>query len=232
MKKIISIIAVLTILFAFSACSNKGTKEEISTENKAVAEQPTDTQNETTAKNEQKILIAYFSVPENVDTNGTDAVAGASIVVSNEEKMGNTEYVANVIQKSTGGDLFEIKTEKDYPLNHEELVNYAKTEQNEDARPKLSEAVTNFEQYDVIFLGYPNWWADMPIYSFLESYDFSGKSIIPFITHGGSSASNTIRTISQLQPNALISDNDFVVSRNNVSNSETDITKWLEELGY
>lgn len=234
MKKIISAFMIITLLFALTACSSQSVDNETVNDNTTSTKQVTDNQNETENNIEQKILIAYFSVPENVDTNGADAVAGASIVVSNEEKMGNTEYVANVIQKATGGDLFEIKTENEYPLDHEELVDYARREQSENARPKLTAVVDNFEQYDVIFIGYPNWWADMPmpVYSFLEAYDFSGKTIIPFITHGGSGASNTISTISQIQPDAVVSDNAFVVSRNDVSESENDMIEWLENLGY
>lgn len=234
MKKIISILMIITLLFAFTACSSQSTENETVNDNTTSTKQVTEKQNETQNNSAQKILIAYFSVPENTDTNDADAVASASIVVSNEEKMGNTEYVANVIQKATGGDLFEIKTEKEYPLDHEELVDYARREQSENARPKLTTAVDNFEQYDVIFIGYPNWWADMPmpVYSFLEAYDFSGKTIVPFVTHGGSGASNTISTISQIQPNTVVSDHAFVVSRNDVSDSETDITDWIEDLGY
>lgn len=234
MKKIISAFMIITLLFALTACSSQSVDNETVNDNTTSTKQVTDSQNVTENNIEQKILIAYFSVPENVDTNGADAVAGASIVVSNGEKMGNTEYTANVIQKATGGALFEIKTENEYPLDHEELVDYARREQSENARPKLTAAVDNFEQYDVIFIGYPNWWADMPmpVYSFLEAYDFSGKTIIPFITHGGSGASNTISTISQIQPDAVVSDNAFVVSRNDVSESENDMIEWLEDLGY
>lgn len=234
MKKIISILMLITLLFSFTACSSQSAENETMKDNITLAKQVTDNRNEAEHNIDQKILIAYFSVPENVDINGADAVAGASIVVSNEEKLGNTEYAANVIQKETHGDLFEIKTENEYPLEHEELIDYARSEQSENYRPKLSASVDNFEKYDVIFIGYPNWGSDMPmpVYSFLEAYDFSGKIIVPFITHGGSGASNTINTLSHIQPEAVVNDNAFVVFRNDVSDSENDIIEWLEELGY
>lgn len=98
------------------------------------------------------ILIAYFSVPEDVDT--VDAVAGASIVVRENEKLGNTEYVAKLIQQTVGGDLFRIETEDAYPLDHDPLVDQAADEQDENKRPALSSHVENFDQYETVILGY------------------------------------------------------------------------------
>ena len=121
------------------------------------------------------ILIAYFSVPENVSTDDVDAVSGASIVVDNDEVLGSTEYVAQVIQQTIGGDLFRIEAAEPYPLDHEPLVDQAAEERDNQVRPELTSHVDHFEQYEVILLGYPIWWGDMPmpVYSFLEEYDFS-----------------------------------------------------------
>ena len=177
------------------------------------------------------ILIAYFSIPEDVET--MDAISGASIVVKDNEKMGNTEYVAKIVQQTIGGDMFRIETVEEYPLDHDPLVDQAADEQDENKRPELLNHVDNFEQYDIIILGYPNWWADlpMPVYTFLEEYDFGGKTIIPFVTHGGSGFSGTVRTISELQPDALVSENTLSLSRNNVADSEEDVASWAESLG-
>ena len=177
------------------------------------------------------ILIAYFSIPEDVET--TDAVAGASIVIRDGEKMGNTEYVAKVIQQTVGGDLFRIETVEEYPLDHDPLVDQAADEQDEKKRPELLNHVENFEQYETIILGFPNWWADlpMPVYTFLEEYDFGAKTIIPFVTHGGSGFSGTIRTISELQPGAHVSENTLSLSRNSVADSGEDVVAWAESLG-
>lgn len=177
------------------------------------------------------ILIAYFSIPEDVET--MDAISGASIVVKDNEKMGNTEYVAKVVQQTIGGDLFRIETVEEYPLDHDPLVDQAADEQDENKRPELLNHVDNFDQYETIILGYPNWWADlpMPVYTFLEEYDFGGKTIIPFVTHGGSGFSGTVRTISDLQPDALVSENTLSLSRNNVADSEEDVASWAESLG-
>lgn len=185
------------------------------------------------SSSQKRILIAYFSVPEDVDTSNVDAVAGASIVVSEGEKLGNTQYVAELIHDTIGGDLFRIETVEPYPLDHDPLVDQANQEKADSFRPELAAHVDNFDQYDVILLGYPNWWGDlpMPLYSFLEEYDFGAKTIIPFITHGGSRASRTVETISALQSDALVLDNALVLSRNDVAGSAKDVIAWAEGLG-
>lgn len=179
------------------------------------------------------ILIAYFTMPEDVDTEGVDAIAGASIVVDEGKIMGNVEYIASIIQDTVGGDLFQIETVEQYPLDHDPLVDQAAQEQGEDARPELSTHIENLEQYDTIFLGYPNWWGDMPqaLYAFLEEYDFSGKTIIPFCPHGGSGFSRTESTIAELQPGATVSENGLEISRNDVAGSRDQVAQWAAGFG-
>ena len=140
--------------------------------------------------------------------------------------------MAMTIQEAIGGELFRIETKEKYPLEHETLVNQAKEEQNEEVRPELATHIENVEQYDMIFLGYPNWWGDMPqpLYTFLEEYDFSGKTIIPFNSHGGSGFSNTIEEIKKLQSNATVRDDGLSISRNDVADSEQEITDWAKGL--
>ena len=178
------------------------------------------------------VRIAYFSVPEDVDTEGIDANAGASIVVRDGQVMGNLEYMANVIQQTIGGDLFRIETVEEYPLDHEPLVDQAAEEQDEEARPELSTQIENPDQYDTILLGYPNWWGDMPmaLYTFLEEYDFSGKTIIPFTAHGGSGFSDTVDTIAELQPDAEVSDEGLSISRNDVADAQEEISSRAQGL--
>ena len=174
-------------------------------------------------------LIAYFSVPE---TDGVDTVAGASRVVVDGEVLGNNQYIAQLIQQETGGDLFRIETVQEYPGSHDPLLEFAYNELTEDARPELASQLENLDQYDVIFLGYPNWNSNlpMPLYTFLETYDFSGKTIIPFTVHGGSGFSRTIQTIQELQPNATVIENGLSISRNNVAESSSTVFEWLGEL--
>ena len=197
-------IAVVVISGMFTGCGSSSAKNNQTTKNDS-AEKSSDINSSSNAVTEavqnntdnENILIAYFSVPENVDTDGIDANSGASIVVKNKDVLGNMQYMAMTIQEAIGGELFRIETKEKYPLEHETLVNQAKEEQNEEVRPELATHIENVEQYDMIFLGYPNWWGDMPqpLYTFLEEYDFSGKTIIPFNSHGGSGFSNTIEEI-------------------------------------
>lgn len=207
-----------------SEVSEENTVESVSQENRPSA-------SENTGATGSRVQIAYFSVPENIET--TDAVGGASIVVKDNEKIGNTEYVAGLIQQTIGGDLFRIETVEQYPLDHDPLVDQAADEQAEGKRPELKNHVENFEQYETVILGYPNWWADlpMPVYTFLEEYDFGAKTIIPFVTHGGSGFSGTVNTISQLQPGAHVSENTLSLSRNDVAGSEEKVIAWAESLG-
>lgn len=221
----------------FTGCGSASVKNNQTTKNDST-EKSSDIDSSSNAVTEavqnntdnENILIAYFSVPENVDTDGIDANSGASIVVKNKDVLGNMKYMAMTIQEAIGGELFRIETTEEYPLEHETLVNQAKEEQNEDARPELATHIENVEQYNIIFLGYPNWWGDMPqpLYTFLEEYDFSGKTIIPFNSHGGSGFSNTIEEIKKLQPNATVKDDGLSISRNDVADSEQEITDWAK----
>lgn len=185
-------------------------------------------------KDGKKTLVVYFSMPETTNPNHMNQEEANSTVVINGEVLGNTQYVAYLLQKNTGADIFRIEPKTPYPTNHKTLVDLAKAEQNKKARPELAATIQNLGQYDVIFLGYPNWWGDMPmiLYSFLESYNLSGKTIIPFSTHGGSGFSNTINTITTLQPNASVVKSGFTVSRDTVQNCADDVAAWVKALGY
>ena len=176
-----------------------------------------------------KSLVVYFSVPE---TDGVDAVSGASRVLVNGKVMGNTQYVASIISEATGSDLFEIKTERTYPGTHKALIDAAKEEHDSNARPKLATHIRNLKDYDIVFVGFPNWWYDMPmpLYSFFDEYDFGGKTVIPFCTHGGSRFSGAIETIRTLEPKATVLDG-HAISRDRVPESKEDILKWLDKLG-
>lgn len=248
MKKLTAILLSALLVLSLAACgnNNQNTVEDTPTETETVAPtmdpddssteestvEPTDDETEnaetsdTAEAGSGNILIAYFSVME---TDGVDTVAGASRVAVNGEVLGNNEYIAQIIQRETGGDLFAIETVQDYPATHDPLLEFAYNEKADNARPELATQIENLDSYDVIFLGYPNWNADlpMPLYTFLEEYDFSGKTIIPFTTHGGSGFSRTIQTISELQPNATVISDGLSISRNSVSGAESDVVDWV-----
>ena len=135
-------------------------------------------------------------------------------------------------KRSAGGDLFRIETTQEYPGTHDALLEFAYQELTDNARPELASQIENLEGYDVIFLGYPNGNSDlpMPLYTFLEAYDFSGKTIIPFVTHGGSSFSRTIQTIENLQPGAAVVEDSLSISRGSVPDAENDVVQWVAGL--
>lgn len=188
---------------------------------------------ETPQAGDGKTLVVYFSMPETTNPDNMNAEEEYSTVVIDGEVLGNTQYVAYVIQENTGADIFRIEPVTPYPMNHAELEEVATEEKRNDAMPEIAAEVENIEQYDTIFLGYPNWYADMPriIYSFLDQYDLSGKTIVPFVTSGGSGFSNTISTIADLEPDANVITDGLSISRNVVQDAEADIIEWVEGLG-
>lgn len=162
-----------------------------------------------TAKN-KKILVAYFS-----RTGEQYAVGNVSV--------GNTAMIAKMIADKTGGDLFEIKVKNDnYPNTYDALTHYAQAEKQAHARPELVGHPDNIDKYDVVFLGYPNWWGDMPmpVHTFIESFDLSDKEVHHFCTHEGSGG--------VLDGFAIYGH----IAQNNKSESDKKLTQWLAELGY
>lgn len=184
--------------------------------------------------NTRRILIVYFSQPEDVKLDGVDGISGASILQKNSVVLGSTQYVAQIIQKETGGDLFRIETVKPYPRQHDTLLKYAEQEVKDGARPELKEKIPNLADYNQVFVGYPIWWYKMPMvmYSFFEQHDFSGKTLIPFTTHGGSRFSDSLREIKRLQPNAQLVTQGLAISRDDVTDDDTptEIRNWLRKL--
>lgn len=229
----LSAVAVVSLVACGGGQSSSGSTATVNSETKVSEENTenvngTDVNDDTDSAN-KNILIAYFTVPE---ADGVDTVASASRVATDDTVMGNTEYMAKAIQSAVGGDLFAIETEQEYPETHDELLNFAYGELMRDDRPALASEIENFDGYEVIFIGYPNWNADlpMPMYTFFEEYDFSGKTIIPFVTHGGSGFSGTVKTIKELEPEANVIDDGLSVSRNSVANSYDKAAEWALEM--
>lgn len=143
-----------------------------------------------------KTLIVFFSLKGETYVNGH---------IENRP-VGNTEVIGRKIQASVGGDLFHIEAVNPYPKDHMQVIDVAKEELRTHARPKLKAKVADMTQYDAIILGYPNWWGTIPmaVCTFLESYDFSGKTIIPYCTHEGSGLGRSVQDIKDLCPDAEV----------------------------
>jgi len=170
---------------------------------------------------DKKCLVAYYS------RKGQNYVSGKIV----DLKVGNTEVVANMIQKMTGGDLFPIESVTAYPKDYTETTDVAKNELRAKARPKLTGRVENMKAYDVIFLGYPNWWGTMPmpVYTFLERYDLSGKTIVPFCTHEGSGMGRSEKDIAKACPKSTVLEG-LAIHGTSASSAESDVSSWVDRL--
>ncbi len=169
------------------------------------------------------ILIAYFSR------------TGENHNVGMIEK-GNTHIIADMIAEETGADLFEIEPVNPYPDAYDECTDVAKQEQNDNARPEIVDPPENLDGYDTVFVGYPIWWGDLPmaVYTFLESYDFSGKTIIPFCTHEGSGLAGTKSSIEKTCSGATVLNGLAIrgtTAQNEQEEARTDVLEWLDGLG-
>jgi len=171
--------------------------------------------------NEEKCLIAYYS------RAGNNYVSGKIVNLP----VGNTKVIADLIREITGGDVFRIDTVKPYPKDYAATTNVAKKELNENTRPELSSHVENMDSYNVIFLGYPNWWGTMPmpVFTFLEEYDFSGKTIVPFCTHEGSGMGRSESDIAKLCPEATLL-KGLAIHGSRISSARKDVEGWLSEI--
>ncbi len=224
-KKVIAVVAFILVIVVIGIIvginlarnNNENTstvQNEASSENQAVGQVANNETNTQENQNNQegesgKVLVVYFS------------------------HTGNTENVANFIHQAVGGDIVKLETEEQYTDNYNDLLDIAQEEKNENARPALSTKIDNIDEYDTIFLGYPIWWGDMPmaIYTFLDEYDLSGKTIAPFVTSGGSGLSGTPSNIQDGEPEANVTEG-LSVRDSNSENSQSAVNSWLSEIGF
>lgn len=160
------------------------------------------------------------------------ADAESSVLIAYFSRSGNTKQLAEVIQEQTGGDLFEITPETPYTDDINKLSGIALKEQRDNARPALASHVDDMEKYDVIFVGYPNWWNNMPmpVFTFLEECDFSGKTVIPFTTYGDGVFGKSINSLKEALPNATIADG-LAIQEHELEDAPKEVDEWLKELG-
>ena len=178
-----------------------------------------------------KTLIAYFTWAENTVVKNSknidiDSIASASII-----SPGNTAQIAQYIQSINGGDILSIITTNSYPDNFKECLERVTKERNLNARPELKESLENMDEYDIIFLGYPNWGytSPMAVFTFLERYDFTGKTIIPFSVHGTGGLAESINDIKKATPTA----NHLMplsLTRSDMKDYKKYVEKWLNEI--
>ncbi len=219
------------MLFVLCSCGASGVEtpdhslssEETEGQESSIAESSNTGSNSTETEEDSKILIAYFSR------------ADENYAVGYIEK-GNTAIIAEMIAEGTGGELFHIERATPYSADYKKCTDEAKQEQNDNARPALAED-KDISEYDVIFLGYPIWWGDlpMPVYTFLEEQDFSGKTIIPFCTHAGSGLSGTEVSIENICVDSVILDGLSIKgedAQNSQDEARETVNEWLDSLSY
>ena len=172
---------------------------------------------------DKKILIAYFS------RRGKNYMDGKVVTL----EVGNTEVLAHKIQQLMGGDLFEIRTLQEYPEEYIDTTRVARNELRTNARPELAEYVKNMEDYDVVYLGYPNWWGTFPmaVCTFLESADFSDKTIIPFCTHEGSGIGYSEQDLQKLCPGAILI-TGIAIRGGRVATADKQLEEWLGKMTF
>lgn len=165
----------------------------------------------------------------------TPAGGGQKVLTVFFTKTNNTKAVAEHIQSRVGGKLFQVETKKPYPQDYQETTTIARSELDNNLRPEIAAALPKeeVENFDAIFVGYPIWWGMFPmaIATFLEQYDFSGKTVIPFCTHGGSGLSRSARTLAELVPNAVVKEG-LAVRGSQANRSQDAIDAWLRKHGF
>ena len=222
MKKILTMLLTLAMSFTLVACRTAEESVEI--------EESSRNKETTVEGGGANILIAYFTWAENaVLEEDVDVVTSPSVVVP-----GNVQQLATWVQEETGGDIFSIRVTDPYPSDWDACLERANEERGSDVRPELQDNVENIDQYDTVFLGYPNWWYGVPmaLLSFLEQNDLSGKDVYLFCSHGTGGLANSVEQIAEASPEAIISDSIFDCYEEEAASFEDEIRSWVNDLGY
>ena len=228
MKKWTSLLLALAMTLSLAACGDSGTQENTSEPPASVSGS---TGEETPAPTGTE-MPAEEPAEEPAESETSTTGDSSSVLITYFSWSGNTEQVAQIIQQETGGDLFEITPATPYTDDYNELLDIAQQEQSDNARPELAGQVENWEQYDTIFVGYPNWWSDAPmaVYTFLESYDWSGKTLVPFNTSASGGFGRSLSGLEESASGATILDGLSFTERT-LGDAQSEVTTWLDELG-
>ena len=230
MKKIFSLTLCTALLFSLAACSDEAPSSSEGSSSEPLSQQPSEAASESSeaaAEPSETSAESQETAEPSEAVEITDPETGGTLIAY-FSWSGNTETMAGLIQEETGGDLFEITPAASYTDDYNELLDIARQEQDENARPELASQVENWESYDTVFVGYPDWWSDAPmvVYTFLESYDWTGKTLIPFCTSGGSGFGRSLDRLGTSAPGASILEG-LHVQGDDVGNSADEISEWI-----
>jgi len=230
------ILLAVLMISSLVACGNQETTAKNDTQPQNSGQSSTNTADTdapyTSSQGESNILIAYFSRWGNTEyPNNVDASTSASIVIDSK-RFGTTEYVAQMIQQTVGGDIHLIETATPYTADFDELRNVNHNEMANNILPELKPSNLNVSKYDTVFVGYPVWATDVPqaVLSFLAQYDLSGKTVIPFCTHDGYGAGGSYRTIEEASKAGKMLDG-IAIEAKNVPGAKETVTNWLNSIG-
>lgn len=233
-----SILLAALMISSLAACGNNVTptaSDPIPQSSEQNLSTPSDTNTnvpDSPPQVESNILIAYFSRWGNTEyPDNVDASTSASIVV-NGERFGTTEYVARMIQQTVGGDIHLIETVTPYTTDFDELRDVNHNEMANNTLPELKESDLDISKYNTVFVGYPVWATDVPqaVVSFLNQYDLSGKTVIPFCTHDGYGAGSSYGTISTESKAAQTLDG-LAIEAKDVPGAKDTVADWLKSIG-
>lgn len=243
MKKSLFILCTVLLLALLAACGNNSSAEIVSEgETRTSNNQDIQTELAVPANSTEQNTLQADDTAQSEKIEGGNNMLVAYFSLDGEQygvgvvEEGNTSIIARMIAEQTGADLFEIKPETPYPTTYQGLLDVSRQEMADNSRLKIADTVDNIDNYDTLFIGYPNWWGDMPmiVYNFLESYDLSGKTIVPFCTHGGSGLSNTESTIADITGGKMKA--GFAIPGTNAQNdrdaARSQVTGWLREDGF
>jgi flavodoxin len=178
------------------------------------------------------LLTVLLGSNANEALQAQNTIIGKRILIAYYSRSGNTETVARLIQKNTGGELFRIETAAPYPEDYDQMVKKASEEKKSGYKPPLKSKVAAIDSYDILYVGFPIWDMSLPapIKSFLSDYDLSTKTIIPFCTNDGYGKGSSFDTVKELSPKSKFLDG-FVTEGKNAGTSESQIKKWLYNIG-
>ncbi len=233
MKKMLSVLLSMVLVLSLAACGSRNTQAAEGGTAGSTAAESASVSAETVLQEEPSASETAGTAEESETTAGTEDTSedAGGIIVTYFSWSGNTAQMAQLIQEETGADLFEIEPAVPYTDDYDTLLDVAQQEQSDNARPEIAGQVENWDSYDVVFVGYPDWWGDAPmiIYTFLESYDWTGKTLVPFCTSGGSGFGRSLDKLSDSAPGAEILEG-LHVSGSSVDGAGEEIASWIDGL--
>lgn len=241
-QKRTAVILTMVLIMILTACGNRKDQKPSADHRKPAQEESSKEDTGKAAGTEKNtkasgknILIAYFTWADNTKVENPadvdmDASTSASVL-----PPGNVARMADWIQQEVGGDKFSIRVKDQYSSDYDKCLDRAADEKAQNARPELTEHVDDLEQYETVFIGYPNWWysVPMPVLTFIKEHNLSGKKVVLFCSHGTGGLADSVQNITaELPDDSKIEKNVIGVYRDDIPGAQPEVQKWLKEIGY